>query len=293
MKFNFKKLAVILSSIVLTTSLLAGCGNGTANKGKGNVKLGYVNWAEGVAMTNLAKVALEEKMGYDVELTMGEAGMIFTSLSDGNVDAFLDAWLPLTHHDYIEKYKDKIVDLGYNYENARIGLVVPKNSDINSIEDLNKAKGKFGGEIIGIDAGAGIMNATEKAKKDYNLDYEILEGSGPTMTTMLKQAIDKKEDIVVTGWKPHWKFARWDLKFLEDPKKSYGEAENIHTFSRKEFKEDMPEVAEFLKNFKLNDEQLGTLMGDIADSSKDPEEVAKEWMTKNEKLVNSWIPKEK
>lgn len=55
----------------------------------------------------------------------------------------------------------------------------------------------------------------------------------------------------------------------------------------------MPQVAEFFKNFKLDDDQLGTLMGDIADSDKDPEEVAKEWMNKNEELVNSWIPKEK
>lgn len=293
MKFNLKKLAGLLCSVLLTTLVLTGCGKGTANKGKGNVKLGYVNWAEGVAMTNLAKVALEEKMGYNVELTMGEPGMIFTSLSDGNLDAFLDAWLPVTHHDYVTKYKDKIEDLGYNYENARIGLVVPKNSDINSIEDLNKFKEKLDGKIIGIDAGAGIMGATQKAIKDYNLDYELLEGSGPTMTVLLKEAIDKNEDIVVTGWKPHWKFARWDLKFLEDTKHSYGESENIHTYSRKDFTKDMPEVAEFLKNFKLNDEQLGTLMGDIADSNKEPEEVAKEWMAKNEELVNSWIPKEK
>lgn len=293
MKFNLKKLAVLLCSVLLTTLVLTGCGKGTANKGKGNVKLGYVNWAEGVAMTNLAKVALEEKMGYNVELTMGEPGMIFTSLSDGNLDAFLDAWLPVTHHDYVTKYEGKIEDLGYNYENARIGLVVPKNSDINSIEDLNKFKEKLDGKIIGIDAGAGIMGATQKAIKDYNLDYELLEGSGPTMTVLLKEAIDKNEDIVVTGWKPHWKFARWDLKFLEDTKHSYGESENIHTYSRKDFTKDMPEVAKFLKNFKLNDEQLGTLMGDIADSNKEPEEVAKEWMAKNEELVSSWIPKEK
>ena len=293
MKFNLKKSAVLLCSVLVTTLVLTGCGKGTSNKGKGNVKLGYVNWAEGVAMTNLAKVALEEKMGYNVDLTMGEPGMIFTSLSDGNLDAFLDAWLPVTHHDYITKYKDKIEDLGYNYENARIGLVVPKNSDINSIEDLNKFKEKLDGKIIGIDAGAGIMGATQKAIKDYNLDYELLEGSGPTMTVLLKEAIDKNEDIVVTGWKPHWKFARWDLKFLEDTKHSYGKSENIHTYSRKDFTKDMPEVAEFLKNFKLNDEQLGTLMGDIADSNKEPEEVAKEWMAKNEELVNSWIPKEK
>ncbi|MEY8304805.1 glycine betaine ABC transporter substrate-binding protein [Anaerosalibacter bizertensis] len=289
---SFKKIISILCITVLATLALVGCSSGKSPTGeKGKIKIGYVNWAEGVAMTNLAKVALEDKMGYEVELTLGEPGMIFTSLSDGNVDAFLDTWLPLTHDDYIKKYEGKIEDLGYNYENARIGLVVPEYSDINSIEDLNEFKDDLDGEIIGIDAGAGIMRAATESIKDYGLDYKLIEGSGPAMTTMLKEAIDKEKDIVVTGWKPHWKFARWDLKFLDDPKNSFGESENIHTFTRAGFKEDMPEVAEFFENFILDDDQLGSLMGKL-EEIEDGEEAAREWMKENEDLVNSWIPKE-
>lgn len=289
---SFKKIISILCITVLATLALVGCSSGKSpTEEKEKIKIGYVNWAEGVAMTNLAKVALEDKMGYEVELTLGEPGMIFTSLSDGNVDAFLDTWLPLTHDDYIKKYEGKIEDLGYNYENARIGLVVPEYSDINSIEDLNEFKDDLDGEIIGIDAGAGIMRAATESIKDYGLDYKLIEGSGPAMTTMLKEAIDKEKDIVVTGWKPHWKFARWDLKFLDDPKNSFGESENIHTFTRAGFKEDMPEVAEFFENFILDDDQLGSLMGKL-EEMEDGEEAAREWMKENEDLVNSWIPKE-
>eukprot|EP00831_Metopus_contortus_P059848 TRINITY_DN51815_c0_g1_i2.p2 TRINITY_DN51815_c0_g1~~TRINITY_DN51815_c0_g1_i2.p2 ORF type:complete len:134 (+),score=41.03 TRINITY_DN51815_c0_g1_i2:67-468(+) len=35
---------------------------------KETVKLGYVNWAEGIAMTNLSAVILEDKMGYQVDM---------------------------------------------------------------------------------------------------------------------------------------------------------------------------------------------------------------------------------
>ncbi|WP_221039426.1 glycine betaine ABC transporter substrate-binding protein [Gelria sp. Kuro-4] len=136
-------------------------------------------------------------------------------------------------------------------------------------------------------AGAGIMKATAKAIQDYGLKLKLVEGSEPAMTAALKKAIDNKEWIVVTGWAPHWKFARWDLKFLEDPKKDYGEVENIHITARKGLAEDMPEVADFLKNFKLNAQQLGDLEGRIADG-EEPPAAAKAWMAENKDVVDSW-----
>ncbi|MNW00406.1 Glycine betaine-binding protein OpuAC precursor [compost metagenome] len=54
------------------------------------------------------------------------------------MDATASAWLPLTHADYWNKYKDKVEDLGPNMTGVRTGLVVPAYVDISSIEDLNK-----------------------------------------------------------------------------------------------------------------------------------------------------------
>lgn len=282
-------ISTLLAAGVLIMSL-TGCGAGGNNSNeKDTVKLAYVNWSEGIAMTNLAAAILEDKMGYDVELTMADVAPVFTSIASGNTDAFLDVWLPVTHESYLEKYGDDIVDLGVVYDNALLGLVVPSYVDINSIEELNDNKELLGGKIVGIDAGAGLMEATEKVIAEYNLDYELLTGSGPTMTAALGKAIDANEPIIVTGWAPHWKFARWDLKVLEDPKGILGEVETIHKYSRKGLEEDMPEVAAFLKNFKLSDSELGELMGAIEDSDKEPIEVAREWMNENEELVNGWI----
>ena len=66
----------------------------------------------------------------------------------------------------------------------------------------------------------------------------------------LGDAIRNEEWIAVTGWTPHWMFARWDLKYLEDPEGVFGEAEEIHTLTRVGLKEDMPEVYAFLDNFQ-------------------------------------------
>ncbi|HSP78051.1 MAG TPA: glycine betaine ABC transporter substrate-binding protein, partial [Myxococcaceae bacterium] len=188
-------------------------------------------------------------------------------------------------------FKDKVVDLGPNYEGARIGLVVPSYVEASSIENLNGMKEQLDGQIVGIDSGAGIMTSTEKAVREYGLELKLMPSSGPAMTATLKDAIGKKRPVVVTGWKPHWKFARWELKFLDDPKGIYGGAETIHTIARKGLEQDKPEVAKFLRNFKLDDQQLGSLMGAVAESQDEPATAVREWMKQHQALVDGWIPK--
>ncbi|QDE67410.1 glycine/betaine ABC transporter [Myxococcus xanthus] len=255
------------------------------------VRLVYVNWAEGVAMTHLVQAILEDRMGYEVKTTMADVAPVFASLANGDADAFLDGWLPVTHQSYMERFQGKVVDLGTNYEDARIGLVVPADLDITSIEQLNGKAKDLSQSIVGIDSGAGIMTTTEKAIAEYKLDLKLVPSSGPAMTAELKDAIAKKRPVVVTGWKPHWKFARWDLKFLDDPKGVYGAKESIHTLTRVGLEKDLPDVATLLRNFKLDDQQLGSLMGAIEEAAASPEKATREWVKKNQALVDGWIPK--
>jgi len=297
MKSTKVKFMAILLVAVLAVGVFGGCAsneesNNDTSEKKETVKLGYVNWAEGIAMTHLAQAILQEKMGYDVETTLADVAPIFTSVAAGNTDAFMDVWMPVTHETYMEKYGDDIVELTTSYEGARIGLVVPSYVEIDSIEELKENSDMFNGEIVGIDAGAGLMTATETALEDYDLDLNLLTGSGPSMTAALDKAIKAEEPIVVTGWTPHWMFARYDLKFLDDPKGVFGDAEEIRIITRKGFAEDMPEVNEFLSNFSMTDEELSDLMGVVEDGAS-PLEAATEWMNDNEAVVNEWIPTEK
>ncbi len=288
---NRKTIVAVLLVLALSVGLVAimGC---AGTQEKKTVEMVYVNWAEGIAMTNLAKVAMEEHLGVNVTIQVADVGPVYTSLAQGDKDAFLDAWLPVTHADYMDRFADQIEDLGYTFRGARIGLVVPDYVEFDSITEMNEYADNFDGEIIGIDAGAGIMKASEKAIETYGLDYKLVASSGPAMTASLSNAIEDGEWEVVTGWKPHWKFARWDLKFLEDPEKVYGAVENIHAVARKGLKEDMPKVYQFLKNFEMNDQQLGSLMGAIADSDADPEVAVRSWLQEPSyaELVKSWVP---
>lgn len=282
-----KKLKTI-TALLLATVMLAACG-GSENKKK--ISIAYANWSEGIAMTNLAKVIFEDQ-GYEVKLLNADLAPIFASLSRKKADVFMDVWMPVTMADYMQEYGDKLEVIGNIYDNARIGLVVPEYVTINSIEELNAEKDRFSGEIVGIDAGAGIMKATDQALKDYQLDYKLLTSSGPAMTASLKKAIDKNEWIVVTGWTPHWMFDRFKLKILQDPKTIYGAVETIHTVAWKGFSEQDPFAAQLLKNMHLTDDHISSLMTAIEDAQTSETEAARQWMNEHKELVDSWIPKD-
>jgi glycine betaine/proline transport system substrate-binding protein len=134
------------------------------------------------------------------------------------------------------------------------------------------------------------MKTTEQVIEDYNLDLELIASSGPAMTAALQKAYNAQDWIVVTGWRPHSMFGRFDLKFLEqDPDKEVWGSGNIHIMGRSDLEQDKPELAQFLKNYYFTDAQLSGLM--VALSGQDDlEAAAREWMNANPDLVESWIP---
>lgn len=283
-----RKITAILTVLITITVLIACGGNGNKKK----IRIAYANWAEGIAITHLAKELLVEQ-GYEVELLNADLAPIFTSLSRKKADVFMDVWLPVTMEDYMKEYGDKLELIGQIYDSARIGLVVPDYVTINSIEELNTFKARFSGNIVGIDAGAGIMKATEQAIGKYALDYELMTSSGPAMAASLKKAIGNKEWIVVTGWTPHWMFDRFELKILQDPQEIYGDAETIHTVAWKGFSKKDPFATSLLNNIHLTDQEISSLMRTIEETNETEEEAVKQWIKAHRMLVEKWIPQKK
>jgi len=295
LKKHTKLISLILITAFMSVMLL-GCGgqdstgnNTNAGTEKQTVRLLYVEWACATATTHVIADILENEFGYSVELTPVSAALMYEGLANGDGDAMFASWLPITHKEYMDKLGSKLVNLGPNLNGAKLALTVPAYVDINSIEEMNAMKDKFNGEIIGIDPGAGIMSAAEQAIKDYNLDYQLIEGSDATMVAALKTAIDKNEWVVVTGWIPHWKFARWDLKTLEDPKLSFGEEETINTVVRPGLQEDMPDVYEFFDKFAWTSDDLSRAMA-LAEETGDSKKAAHQWVEENQELVKGWLP---
>lgn len=227
---------------------------------KKEIKLGYVAWSCCDDQAHLIKAVLEKK-GYKVGLTLVDIGVLYQAVSQGDVDFMVCSWLPITHKAYLEKHGAKLNKLVINSKPARLGWVVPTYVPVNSIGDLNKEGDKFDWKIIGIDPGAGLMQASERTIKAYGLTkFKLVEGSDAAMTAALQRAVQEKKWIVVTGWSPHWMWAKFDLKYLDDPKTILGEEESIWTITRVGFENDHPEAARILKKWFLSGKEMAELM---------------------------------
>lgn len=263
---------------------------------KGDVDLVYVEWARATALTYVAGEILS-RMGYDVDVTSVANAAMWASVAEGDADAHLTAWLPATHGMFYGEdgeYTEQVENLGANYEGAKLGLVVPAYVEEESIPDLVANAEKYDNTIVGIDPGAGMMQQTEAAIEN-NVSglgvFELTEGSGATMAAALGNAIDNEEPIVVTGWKPHWKFGRWDLKILEDPDNIFGESETVSTIARQGLEEDMPEVYRFLDEFDWFQVDLGQVLV-WNQEGMDPVDSAEKFVNENTDLINSAMPED-
>lgn len=260
----------------------------------GSVNIGWIPWDEDIAVTQLWNHILAEE-GYDVELTQLDVAPVYSGMAQGDIDVFLDGWLPTTHEDYYAEFGDQLEDIGSWYDNGTLNLAVPSYVDATTIADLEGRADEFNGQIVGIEPGAGLMRITrEEAIPTYGLeDYELVESSTPSMLSELERALDREEPIVVTLWHPHWAYAAYDIKDLEDPEGAMGDAEQLHVLARDGFGEDFPQLAEWLGNFEMPDDALASLEDLVLNEYEEGQEseAVEEWLEdeSNQELVDSWL----
>lgn len=249
------------------------------------IELVLVNWDTEVASTNVIATVLED-IGYNVTVTPLDNAIMWESIATGETDAMVSAWLPQTHASQLEEYGDDIDHLGVNLEGGKIGYVVPTYMDVDSVEDLTTEANQV---VTGIEEGSGTVIAAQEVAETYpNLeDWSVNTSSSGAMTTVLGQAIEEEEEIVVTGWTPHWKFQQYDLKFLEEPDNIFGQEETIETFAREGLQDDHPVAYSVLENFHWELDDIEAVMLDIHEGAS-PEDAARDWVDDNQEKISEW-----
>ncbi|MFW6020084.1 MAG: glycine betaine ABC transporter substrate-binding protein [Bacteroidales bacterium] len=271
--------------VVCTGLLLNACNlNPLEDEQERSLNLVYTNWTESVALAHLSSVLLEEEMEYEVSMKLADVETVYKELADGKADVFPDAWLPQTQKKYYDIYKDHINQIGIIFPEAKTGFVVPEYSELKTISDLQD----YDMPVIGIDSGAGVMHQAAIALQTHKLKNNVIDYSEDEMLQHLKDSIERKKEIVVTGWKPHWIFARYKVRFLEDPDNLFGRQEKIYSLSRKGLYDEHPHAVRFFERMQLSEKQLNQLIYEIR-INEDPRAGVKQWIKKNEYIVNQWV----
>lgn len=294
MKKPFGRISKLVAATAVVALAATACGSGSGDEDGDDktITLGIIpSWTDGLSTAHLWEAILEDE-GYEVEIEeINDAAALYTAVANGDYDVYPSAWPEVTHASYMDKYGDDLEDLGAYYDNAKLTLAVPEYTDIDSIAELNDNAERFDGRIVGIEAGAGLTGITkDKAIPAYDLadNFELIESSTTAMLAELRKAISDKEDIVVTLWRPFWPYAEFPIKDLEDPEGAMGESETLNAIANKDFSGEFSDVAEWMGNFKLDDQQYGELEDLVVNQNPDdPGAGARAWLDANPDFVDS------
>lgn len=272
----------------------------------GLVRLAATNSSSSIAISNLVRAVLEERLGYRCRIKEVGTEQMWRDVAEGNEDLAVSAWLPKTHQLYLDRYGDRVEVLGPFYQGTRLGLMVPDGSGgrqtgedgqtvpfdvpVRSVADLEAHAFGFGNEIVGVESETGIAIRAESAMERYGLkSFDLREGTETDLRRRVDRAFRNEEWIVLTGWSPHWMTHRWSLRFLEDPDGVFGGTGSIHPIVRQEFQDSFADVEPFLARFRLDDDQIGQLMLWNEHRENSPYQNAKRWIRTHSKVVDGWL----
>lgn len=251
-------------------------------------------WDDTVAVTALWTVLLEER-GYSIEVVNADLAAGISGIARGDIDAYLNAWLPATHETVIEENRDDIVildDEGAYFEDNRQALVVPDFVEEETISDLVENADAYDNRIVGLEAGSGNMELLPGVLETYGAedDFEIVDGSTPAALAELENAVADEEPVVISLWTPHWVYADLDVRPLEDDQQGWPEPDGSFVVTSESFPEEHEEVAEWMTGATLTDEQYSSLMLEV-DEADSEREGAEAWLEDSDHrdVVEAWF----
>jgi glycine betaine/proline transport system substrate-binding protein len=282
-----KRLAAILA-LVLGALALTGC----SGLGQGRVLiLANIGWDENVAVANLTKILLEDKLDYErVDIDTNEdLDSTYRRVASGELDAFQDVWLP-NQEALLDQVAEDVEHLDpWFLGETKQGMAVPAYMDVKSIPQLNSTDAKL---ILGIEPTSVMLQEVgQEVIPAYGLDQELVAAPTAGMLAEVERLYSFREEFVFLAWSPHWMNQRYKIRYLEDPKDAMGPTNDpakCSTIVRGDLREDDPVAYAFIDALELTEEQINNLETVINDED-DPLAGARRWASENRAVVRPWI----
>jgi len=250
------------------------------------IKMGTLSWEDLTPITGITKKILEDK-GFTVEVTeFSEWGIAYAALAKGDIE-IIASQVDYVAQDYWQRNKNRLEKISPVSHGLYQGIAVPKYVPVDSIEQLNENAAKFGGKIVGIEPGSGLMREAGDAVSAYGLDLQLVEGSSAAMTAALKSAVDRQEWIAVTIWEPSWMVQKFDTKFLADPKGIFAPPQGYYWIGQKGFSEANPEAREAIASVYVPLADITAINAAVNDGKTMDQAVA-DWIEAHADLIGRW-----
>jgi len=236
-----------------------------------------------------------EYLGYEASSVLIEGVAAYQLMEQGDVQSFPCAWLPAQQPAW-DKYvttRKTVAPLSLMTDECLYRLAVPKyvaDQGVNSLEDLKKYADKFDKKIYTGPQGSGGAKLVDTTMEAYGLDkWQNMGIAFAALITEMHEKYKRKEWFVFSGWSPHWMNHVMELKYLDDPKLIWGKSSTIMNPVPANLEEKMPNVAKFLKQYKVSQGIANDWIYENAFEKREPSELAVEWIKNNIKIVDIWV----
>jgi len=299
--------AIVLACSFTTPASAAGVLNSAVN-----------DWTGGAVMCEIVHQIVENEMDFKIKrIVMPSGPGRDEAIRAGDLDYGCELWpsYSKSNTDYVKEFggDGSIVKLGDSGVVGVSSYYVPrylvegddaKAPNLKSWENMNEYADLFKtlesgdkGRLLGCPA-ASWQCEDAKRMELLELNYAAVElGSEAAHWAEMQAAYKRKEAFIAYAWEPHWIHAALDLVKVELPEHSdeqwpaTGWATDVtYNYANPEFVEKNPEVAEFISNFSLSNEEQAPLILAIDVDGRDMEEVVEEWLASNEATWKAWLP---
>ncbi|HAU37616.1 MAG TPA: glycine/betaine ABC transporter substrate-binding protein [Phycisphaerales bacterium] len=290
-----KKLALILA-LVLALAFSGGAAFAKDDK----VRFVYVGWTCVTTKTDVA-TAILKSLGYDAQALLVSVPIAYEAMSSNEADVFLGNWMP-SMKTIADAYFERGTVVQYTpiMPGAKYTLAVPAyawEGGLKHFDDIAKFGDKLGWKIYGIEEGNDgneIIQAMIDADMHGLGRFELVPSSEPAMLGQVQSFARNGQWIVFLGWSPHSMNENIDMKYLDgSTAETFGENDGtavVYTNIRAGFAEEQPNVARFLKNYRVPVEMINQIMVTLHDNAGlEPIEAAAAWLKENPELYREWL----
>lgn len=292
-----------------------------------DVVIGVPNWPSVQATAHVLKVAMEDKLGLEVELRDGSNTAVFKGMDAGSIHVHPEAWLPNLNH-----LKRQFVDGKKSIKMHPSGAVgtqamcvtkaTAERTGISELKELKNPEmaknfdsdGDGKGEVwIGAEGWGSTPIERIRARSygyDASMNLKVMDET-PALSEV-DTAVKEDKNIVFFCYTPHHMFAAHELVVLKEPaydatkwvivqpsptpgwleKSSAGVAWDtaiLNVSYAASLEADQPKAAAMLSKVSLDTDTLTAMTYALAVEKQKPAEFAAKWVEENKETVESWF----